>query len=85
MIGRQPKGQQPCTGLCPNKTTPTRPNIILIMADDLGYSDLGCYGGEIHTPNLDYLAKNGLKMTNFYNNARCCLPVQGLLTRPICP
>ena len=43
-----------------------RPNIVLIMADDLGFSDLGCYGSEIHTPNLDRLAKNGLKFTQFY-------------------
>ena len=50
---------------------PTKPNIVLIMADDLGYSDLGCYGGEIATPNLDALAKQGLRFTQFYNTARC--------------
>ncbi len=49
-----------------------RPNIILIMADDMGYSDIGCYGGEINTPNLDKLAANGLRFTQFYNTARCC-------------
>ncbi|MBB5268752.1 arylsulfatase [Algibacter amylolyticus] len=49
-----------------------RPNIILIMSDDMGYSDLGCYGGEIDTPNLDALANNGLRFTQFYNGARCC-------------
>ncbi|MFH5834350.1 arylsulfatase [Halalkalibaculum sp. DA3122] len=48
-----------------------RPNILIIMADDLGYSDLGSYGGEIATPNLDKLAKNGLKYTQFYNTGRC--------------
>jgi hypothetical protein len=48
-----------------------KPNIIIIMADDLGYSDIGCFGGEISTPNLDRLSKVGLRMTNFYNNARC--------------
>ncbi len=48
-----------------------RPNVLLIMADDLGYSDLGCYGGEIQTPHLDSLAKNGLRFTQFYNTARC--------------
>ena len=48
-----------------------RPNILLILADDLGYSDLGCYGGDIQTPNLDGLAKNGLRFTQFYNTARC--------------
>lgn len=58
----------------------TRPNVIVIMADDLGYSDLGCFGGEINTPNLDKLAKNGLRMTNFYNNARCCPTRASLLT-----
>ena len=52
-------------------SSPPRPNIILIMADDLGYSDLGCYGGEIRTPNLDRLARNGLRFSQFYNNAIC--------------
>lgn len=49
-----------------------RPNIILILADDLGFSDLGCYGSEIATPNLDALAAGGLRFTQFYNAARCC-------------
>ncbi|UYQ91537.1 arylsulfatase [Chitinophaga horti] len=57
-----------------------RPNIILIMADDLGYSDLGCYGGEIQTPNLDYLANNGIRYTQFYNTSRCCPTRASLLT-----
>jgi arylsulfatase A-like enzyme len=48
-----------------------RPNVLLIMADDLGFSDLGCYGGEIPTPRLDALAQNGLRYTQFYNTARC--------------
>ncbi|PAY15811.1 hypothetical protein CKO51_29945 [Rhodopirellula sp. SM50] len=48
-----------------------RPNIVLILADDLGFSDLGCYGGEIQTPNLDALAENGLRFTQFYNTGRC--------------
>lgn len=48
-----------------------QPNVLIIMADDLGYSDLGCYGGEIETPNLDRLAANGLRYTQFYNTARC--------------
>ena len=50
---------------------PGRPNILLILADDLGYSDLGCYGGEIATPNLDALAAGGLRFTQTYNTARC--------------
>ena len=48
-----------------------RPNVLLILADDLGYSDLGCYGGEIATPNLDELSANGLRYVQFYNTARC--------------
>jgi arylsulfatase len=57
-----------------------RPNILLIMADDLGYSDLGCYGGEIRTPNLDALAAGGLRFTQFYNCARCCPTRASLLS-----
>lgn len=49
----------------------TRPNIIVIVADDMGFSDLGCYGGEIHTPNLDRLATEGMRFTQFYNCALC--------------
>ncbi len=55
-----------------------KPNVIFILADDLGYSDLGCYGGDIETPNLDSLAKNGLRFTQFYNTARCW-PTRGAL------
>jgi len=58
----------------------SRPNIIYIMADDLGYSDLGCYGGEVNTPNLDQLAANGIKLKKFYNNSRCCPTRASLLT-----
>lgn len=54
------------------------PNVLFILADDLGYSDLGCYGGEIATPNLDRLAANGLRFTQFYNTARCW-PTRGAL------
>mgnify|MGYP001554340954 CR=1 FL=1 len=57
-----------------------RPNILLIMADDLGYSDLGCYGGEIRTPNLDSLADAGLQFTQFYNTGRCWPTRASLLT-----
>lgn len=57
-----------------------RPNIILILSDDMGYSDLGCYGGEVDTPNLDALASGGLRYTQFYNTARCCPSRASLLT-----
>ena len=57
-----------------------RPNIIVILADDLGYSDLGCYGGEIQTPNLDRLASEGLRFTHFYNTSRSCPTRASLLT-----
>ena len=49
-----------------------RPNFVFILSDDMGYSDLGCYGGEIRTPHLDALAKEGLRFRNFYNNPMCC-------------
>ncbi|MEJ7767103.1 MAG: arylsulfatase [Chitinophagaceae bacterium] len=57
-----------------------RPNIIVILADDLGYSDVGSYGGEIETPNIDYLANNGLRFSAFYNASRCCPTRAALLT-----
>ncbi|UOQ69850.1 arylsulfatase [Hymenobacter volaticus] len=57
-----------------------RPNILVIMADDLGYSDLGCYGGEISTPNLDKLASEGLRFTACYNAGRCCPTRASMLT-----
>ena len=61
-------------------TAAEKPNILLILADDLGYSDLGCYGSEIATPNLDSLAVHGLKFTQFYNTARCWPTRSSLLT-----
>ena len=57
-----------------------RPNIVIILADDLGFSDLGCYGSEIATPNLDRLAAEGLRFTQFYNAGRCCPTRAALLT-----
>jgi len=57
-----------------------RPNIIVILADDLGYSDIGCYGGEVQTPNLDRLAENGLRFSCFYNTSRSCPTRASLLT-----
>lgn len=62
------------------QTPEKKPNIILILADDMGYSDIGCFGSEIQTPNLDDLAKNGLRMTQFYNASRCCPTRASLLT-----
>jgi len=59
---------------------PGRPNIVLIMADDMGFSDIGSYGGEIRTPNLDRLAVDGIRFTQFYNMARCCPTRAALLT-----
>jgi arylsulfatase A-like enzyme len=59
---------------------PKRPNIVVILGDDMGYSDLGCYGSEIETPNLDALAQKGLRFTQFYNGARCCPTRASLLT-----
>lgn len=57
-----------------------KPNILIILADDLGYSDLGCYGGEVQTPNLDKLAENGIRFTHFYNAGRSCPTRASLLT-----
>ncbi|MBL61921.1 MAG: arylsulfatase [Opitutae bacterium] len=56
------------------------PNVVIIMGDDMGFSDLGCYGGEIQTPTLDKLAANGLRFTQFYNTARCCPTRASLLS-----
>jgi arylsulfatase len=61
-----------------------KPNIVLIMVDDMGYSDIRPYGGEIDTPNLDSLAKNGLRFTQFYNSARCC-PTRATLVTGLHP
>ena len=58
----------------------SRPNIVLILADDLGFSDLGCYGSEISTPNLDKLAAGGLRFTQFYTTPRCCPTRAALMT-----
>ena len=63
-----------------NEIKAERPNIIVILVDDMGFSDIGCYGSEIPTPNLDKLAANGLKFTQFYNTSRCCPTRASLLT-----
>jgi arylsulfatase len=59
---------------------PARPNIVLILADDIGYSDYGCFGGEIRTPHIDSLARDGMRLTQFYNNAVCVPTRYSLLT-----
>lgn len=64
----------------PDLAAPARPNVLIILADDLGYSDLGCYGSDIATPNLDALAERGLRYTQFYNTARCWPTRAALLT-----
>lgn len=58
----------------------SRPNVVIILADDMGYSDIGCYGGEIATPNLDALAAGGARLTQFYNTARCSPSRASLMT-----
>jgi arylsulfatase A-like enzyme len=66
--------------LLPSTFAADKPNVVVILTDDMGFSDLGCYGGEIATPNLDALAKNGVRFTQFYNTARCCPTRASLLT-----
>ena len=66
--------------LCWGTIAQKRPNIVLIMADDMGFSDIGCYGSEIETPNLDKLSANGVRFTQFYNTSRCCPSRASLLT-----
>jgi arylsulfatase len=68
------------TGAGISQAAATKPNILFILADDLGFSDLGCYGGEVKTPNLDKLAAGGLRFTQFYNTARCWPSRAALLT-----
>jgi arylsulfatase len=68
------------SALRPALAAPRRPNIILIMADDMGFSDIGCYGSEIRTPNIDRLAAGGVRFSQFYNTARCCPTRAALLT-----
>jgi len=60
--------------------SPARPNIIIILSDDMGYSDIGCFGSEIKTPNLDNLAREGIRFTQFYNTGRCCPTRASLLS-----
>jgi len=66
--------------VCGAVSAADKPNLIVILADDMGFSDLGCYGGEIETPHLDALAAGGLRFTQFHNSARCCPTRAALLT-----
>lgn len=74
------KPTKPATPVVQESPKPGKPNIVVILADDLGFSDLGCYGSQIETPNLDSLAKNGLRYAQFYNTARCWPTRAALLT-----
>lgn len=67
-------------GACAKDSRAEKPNIIIIMTDDMGFSDIGCYGGEIETPNIDRLAADGIRFTQFYNTGRCCPTRASLLT-----
>jgi len=69
-----------CTGPVFGQAPKQKPNIVVILADDMGFSDIGCFGSEISTPNIDRLAREGLKMTQFYNAGRCCPSRAALLT-----
>ena len=69
-----------CRTAATASSLPKRPNIVLVMLDDMGFSDLGCYGGEIRTPHIDALAQRGFRFTQFYNAARCCPTRASLLT-----
>lgn len=69
-----------CVALSLNAQKDTRPNIIVVLVDDMGYSDLGCYGGEVQTPNIDGLANSGLRFSQFYNAGRSCPTRASLLT-----
>jgi arylsulfatase A-like enzyme len=70
----------PAVGVAETERGGRRPDIVVILADDMGYSDIGCYGGEIVTPALDALAANGVRFTQFYNTGRCCPTRASLLT-----
>ena len=69
-----------CTADSLLAAAPPKPNIIVILSDDMGWSDLGCYGGEIQTPNLNQLSAQGVRFTQFYNTGRCCPTRAALLT-----
>src|SRR5438552_17772184 len=69
-----------CSGPASTAVAADRPNVVVVLVDDLGFSDIGCYGGEVPTPNLDRLAADGVRFTQFYNAARCSPTRASLLT-----
>jgi len=73
-------GGEPTPATTRRPLAKSRPNVVIILADDLGYSDLGCYGSEVATPHLDSLAAKGVRFTQFYNTARCWPTRAALLT-----
>lgn len=81
LLGAPPVPAAPAAPTVASRPTPAkRPNIVVILADDMGFSDIGPYGSEIPTPNLDRLAAGGLRFTQFYNCARCSPSRASLLT-----
>jgi arylsulfatase len=78
--GRSPAAPGPALAPPQPARADRRPNIVVILADDMGFSDAGCYGGEIRTPNIDRMAREGVRFTQFYNMARCCPTRASLLT-----
>ena len=88
MHGKRLEALRTAMGVCilallvptPRVIAAERPNVVLVMADDMGYSDIGCYGGEIQTPVLDALSAQGIRFTQFYNTSRCCPTRAALLT-----
>ena len=69
-----------CIAVASSATAAERPNIVIVMVDDMGFSDIGCYGGEVRTPHLDALAAGGVRFSQFYNTGRCCPTRASLLT-----
>ena len=70
--------------LPPTLAAADRPNVVVVLVDDLGFADLGCYGSEIETPNIDQLASQGLRFSQFYNTAKCHSSRVCLLSRLYC-
>ena len=60
--------------VAPSLSAQTQPNVVILLADDLGYKDVGCYGGPVKTPAIDQLAKNGVRFTDFYSGSAVCSP-----------